>query len=746
MGDQPLKSDKSFDEDCKQYVLVKKDDKVICRTQCLNPPENLPPCWHIHDIVKRAELTIRPDLPHCCLRPAPESSRDKNEWGLFLSYLHNWNKVAIANCTSCQFYIFPPEAAGCTHIRVAYQQGKASNKHSGQKHCESVVDTTEVRKNIDPDENCCNSSTMSPIHNVKELVSGKDVYMKKIPKIEENDDCVKFPESSDALKGCDPTKRHQSCSVKREASLVKNYVRADPSYLQTLGQAHSGWIFGAIAELVDNSRDAKASRLDISIESVYSKRAGKRIPMLSIIDDGCGMAHEEIVKMTCFGHKRPDIDDVNRIGRFGVGFKTGAMRLGKDALVLTQTAKSRSIAFLSQSLNEGKDDLEIPTISYRREGQFMEIDTDVQSEASAKYNLKAVKEFSHFDKYLIGEKAGLFQGNHTATATGTHVYIWNLDEWGKDYCLEWTTGLPGGSSFHKGDILIRSRRVRSRPGQMSQKVPLDYSLRAYLEVIFLVPRMRIYVQGSLVKSRPLAQSLNQTSEVVGNICGRSVHLTLGRCQLEWEQGNCGMFLYWHGRLIEAYKRVGGMVHSGEVGRGVIGVIDVSDLMVMDDGSSRVSVHNNKQGFLDCEPYARLEEWLGKKADEYWDKNYDTVQLKKGGLLYKPDDEWVQCNKCRKWRMLISGFDSNNLPLEWFCYMKPFEGSCETLEQKIQHGVITVSTKRSGYASPDVEDDATITSEGGSDSDANRDDNQTKKNKQGFKRIWKGLPRTSKKGK
>lgn len=35
--------------------------------------------------------------------------------------------------------------------------------------------------------------------------------------------------------------------------------------------------------------------------------------------------------------------------------QTGAMRLGKDALVLTQTTDSRSIAFLSHSLNEGKD-------------------------------------------------------------------------------------------------------------------------------------------------------------------------------------------------------------------------------------------------------------------------------------------------------------------------------------------------------------------------------------------------------
>lgn len=96
----------------------------------------------------------------------------------------------------------------------------------------------------------------------------------------------------------------------------------------------------------------------------------------------------------------------------------------------------------------------------------MEVDRNVQSKALAKYNLKTIKEFSPFDKYLIGEKAGLFHGK----CTGTQIYIWNLDKWGSNYCLDWTDGLTGGSSFHQGDILIRSRRVRSRPGQMSQKV------------------------------------------------------------------------------------------------------------------------------------------------------------------------------------------------------------------------------------------------------------------------------------
>lgn len=45
-------------------------------------------------------------------------------------------------------------------------------------------------------------------------------------------------------------------------------------------------------------------------------------------------------------------------------------------------------------------------------------------------------------------------------------------------------------------------------------------------------------------------------------------------------------------------------------------------------------------------------------------------------------------------------------------MEPFKGSCEIPEQKVQRGVITVSTKRSGYGyeekpvqSSEVDDDA-----------------------------------------
>ncbi|PWA84033.1 protein microrchidia 7 [Artemisia annua] len=469
--------------------------------------------------------------------------------------------------------------------------------------------------------------------------------------------------------------------TKGQTTPKKNYVATHPSYLRTLSQPHSEWLFGAIAEFVDNSRDAEATMLDISIEMIGS--SGNEIPMLAVVDNGHGMGHDDISKMVMFGNEQPDTNDPNRIGRFGVGFKNAAMGLGKDALIITQTANSRSIALLSRTLNDGKVIAEIPVVTYARNGHLMDIDTNIQDEASAKCNLQTIIEFSPFNEYYIGEKIALFDKQRT----GTQVYVWNLMQCGLEYSLEWDAGLNGGrSSFHQGDIFIRSRRTRCR----FNEVRLDYSLRSYLEVIFLDPQMVIKVQGSLVKSRPLARFLHNTSIQKGSVLNKPVQLVLGHTQHDLDQRSCGIFLYWHGRLIEAYKRVGSMTTNGEKSHGIIGVIDVTK--VMDDGD-HVGVHISKQQFKRCIAYDKLEDWLGEKADEYM-KN--TIDKETSGSLIRPDHEWAQCNMCRKWRMLDPKFDSKTLPIEWFCYMKPFNGKCDIPEEEIQGPrVAVVSSQQSG---------------------------------------------------
>lgn len=43
-------------------------------------------------------------------------------------------------------------------------------------------------------------------------------------------------------------------------SRARGGAQVHPSHLETLEQMHAAWIFGAVAELIDNARDAKATR------------------------------------------------------------------------------------------------------------------------------------------------------------------------------------------------------------------------------------------------------------------------------------------------------------------------------------------------------------------------------------------------------------------------------------------------------------------------------------------------------
>ncbi|KAL6511199.1 hypothetical protein OROHE_020568 [Orobanche hederae] len=694
MGDCVLIKEPSKEGFCQYLVKLTKDQRTISRVACVNPPNQMPLVWEITSIVKKEKVDSLSELPGFSLKPACEDRHQEKEWGLFLDFLRKNQRVAVSKLGLCEVYILSPNEDSKTGIATVLYKGEIPITSPSKKCHASKMTAFEIPH---PPGFQAGEAALSNSDPIEDIISPEQRY----PEVNED-------YSSD-LKAKESTKVGISAGLSR--SIERNYVVAHPSYLKTLGQTHSGWIFGAIAELVDNSRDAKATKLEVAIGKFYSKTAGKDIPMLSLIDDGHGMSHEDVQRMISFGHAQPEADDPNHIGRYGVGFKTG--------------------------------NLEIPVVSYRRIGQFMEVDTNVQNEDSAKYNLKIIKKFSPFDKYLIGEKVGLFREN----VTGTQIYIWNLDEWGSSYSLQWETGITGGSSFHQGGIFIRSRRIRSRPGQMSQMVPLDFSLKSYLEVIFLDPRMKIYVQGALVKSRPLAKSLNKTVVQTGVVLGKPLKLTLGRSQLEWEQANCGIFLYWHGRLIEAYKRVGSMIHNGDCGRGIIGVIDVTALM--DDSNGHAWVHSNKQGFQDCEAYAELENWLGEKVDEYLDKYVDKIQVRKGNSLCKPDYEWVQCDKCRKWRMLSGDFDIKKLPIEWFCYMKPFNGRCDMPEEEVA-GLITISTKRHGYNTKDPTEsgnrppeNATSGTEDSGD-DANNEFSDGDDAPLSFKRRRTTLPRNCKK--
>ncbi|WP_051977360.1 ATP-binding protein [Bacillus pseudomycoides] len=87
----------------------------------------------------------------------------------------------------------------------------------------------------------------------------------------------------------------------------------------------------AVADIVDNSLDAKATIIDIDI--VWSENKN----YIRIEDNGIGMDLHTLIQAMKIGSKSPlDKRDKNTLGRFGMGLKTASFSLGKRLTVKTK--------------------------------------------------------------------------------------------------------------------------------------------------------------------------------------------------------------------------------------------------------------------------------------------------------------------------------------------------------------------------------------------------------------------------
>ncbi|MCH81936.1 MORC family CW-type zinc finger protein 3-like, partial [Trifolium medium] len=200
---------------------------------------------NIDSIVSKRKLTDLSALPHFSVAPAPNSSRDRNEWGKFLNFLRKHDMVAITSFEQYKFYFLPPKASissDLSPVNVAYQIGSTCTVDARPRDCESGLPSTG--SHLVEEHGGHNTATARGPSNCGDVSSHP-----KFPPRE--DRAYRFTSET-----CGGIQSH----VTQERLPEKNFIRADPSYLKTLGQAHSGWIFGGIAELVDNSRDAKATK------------------------------------------------------------------------------------------------------------------------------------------------------------------------------------------------------------------------------------------------------------------------------------------------------------------------------------------------------------------------------------------------------------------------------------------------------------------------------------------------------
>lgn len=434
-------------------------------------------------------------------------------------------------------------------------------------------------------------------------------------------------------------------------------------YLHTNSTTHE-FLFGALAELVDNSRDANATRIDIFTEKRPDLRGGF---MLCFLDDGTGMDPSEATHVIQFGKSSKRFPESTHIGQYGNGLKSGSMRIGKDFILFTKKDNKLTCLFLSRTFHEeeGLDEVIVPLPSWDLETQ------QPLSQDPEKYAIETELIFKYSP--FKNEEQLFRQFKKIEGPSGTLVVVYNLklmDNREPELDVE---------TDHQ-DILMAGTPVEGVK-------PERRSFRAYAAVLYIDPRMRIFIQGHKVRTKRLscclfnprmykytstrfktraeqevkkADHLAKLAEEKAKEAeskARALELKLGddlskdaRAALRKAQDSAaalrseatrklaihaskqkalkepkelnfifgvnierrdqdGMFIYNCSRLIKMYEKAGPQLEGGMACGGVVGVVDVPYLVL--------EPTHNKQDFADAKEYRHLLRAMGEYLAQYW---------------------------------------------------------------------------------------------------------------------------------
>lgn len=434
-------------------------------------------------------------------------------------------------------------------------------------------------------------------------------------------------------------------------------------YLHTNSTTHE-FLFGALAELVDNARDADATRIDIYTERREDLRGGF---MLCFLDDGTGMDSNEAASVIQFGKSAKRSPESTQIGQYGNGLKSGSMRIGKDFILFTKKSNTMTCLLLSRTFHEeeGIDEVIVPLPTWNvwnREPVSDNMEKfAIETELIYKYSpFKSEQEVMEQFNKIRGEK-------------GTLVIIFNLKLM--------DNGEP------ELDVTSDPRDIQMAETPPEGTKPERRSFRAYAAVLYIDPRMRIFINGHKVQTKRLscclykprmykytsnrfktrAEQEVKKAEHMARIAeekareaeskARAFELRLGgdltresRVTLRQVQNSAitmrreadvkkrikdakqralkepkelnfifgvnieqreldGMFIYNCSRLIKMYEKVGPQLEGGMACGGVVGVVDVPYLVL--------EPTHNKQDFADAKEYRHLLKAMGEHLAQYW---------------------------------------------------------------------------------------------------------------------------------
>ncbi|XP_071371264.1 MORC family CW-type zinc finger protein 3 [Centroberyx affinis] len=437
-----------------------------------------------------------------------------------------------------------------------------------------------------------------------------------------------------------------------------------PSFLNSNSTSHI-WPFSAVAELIDNASDPGVTAKQILIDVIEEE--GQLC--LTFTDNGSGMTPNKLHKMLSFGFTEKGSGKASQqaIGIYGNGFKSGSMRLGRDALIFTKNGGCQSVGMLSQTYlqNIKAQAVIVPIVPFNQQTKSLVVTEDSEASLAAILSHSLITSLeqlhAHFDSI--------------PSKKGTKILIWNIRR-AKDGKpeLDFETDV---SDFRLPEIQIEELKkgLKTSGSQRADyNIPdMDYSLRAYLSILYLKPRTQIILRGKKVLAKLVAKRLTHIEHDVykPHFSKERVKVTFGLNPKN--KDHYGIMMYHKNRLIKSYEKVGCQIKSSgqRAGVGVIGVIECNFLKPA----------HNKQDFEYTKEYRLTLGALGLKLNDYWrevmekkarEREFQAVDRRGEKDECQESDEspmWLQCEECLKWRSVLPGHYSVT-PENWNCGQNP----------------------------------------------------------------------------
>ncbi|NWW84631.1 MORC2 protein, partial [Rhynochetos jubatus] len=193
---------------------------------------------------------------------------------------------------------------------------------------------------------------------------------------------------------------------------------------------------------------------------------------------------DEAASVTQFGKSAKRSPESTQIGQYGNGLKSGSMRIGKDFILFTKKDNTMTCLLLSRTFHEeeGIDEVIVPLPTWNTQSQEPVTDNmekfAIETELIYKYSpFKSEQEVMEQFCKIHGEK-------------GTLVIIFNLKLM--------DNGEP------ELDVTSDPRDIQMAETSPEGTKPERRSFRAYAAVLYIDPRMRIFINGHKVQTKRLS--------------------------------------------------------------------------------------------------------------------------------------------------------------------------------------------------------------------------------------------------